>query len=233
MRRRFMVTCTGLILAGAPAASAGPTPQPTRVGPIALVPSASTPTAGHVLIVAASLDALGRRSATFREMLTLLDSTPRIRVVVSPSRELRHLRGLIGLTRFVHAGRLVVASVEVHMDLENQMTLPLALAHEVAHVVEVACLGTLETASVLRDRLRHRAGLSGRAAAGAAIETAFAEAAGHTVVREMRSGGEQSSQLSTLAARHGLYACQRSIGEPASMAASQPALSPDRRALDQ
>ena len=80
-----------------------------------------------------------------------------------------------------------------------------ALAHELAHVVEIACLGTIGSDTTLGRRLRPQ--LTWNANLREGMETRFAVSAGEAVLREAREKSKGASHLAQLIEREGLTAC--------------------------
>ena len=161
-------------------------------------------------LLRASAAEFGTRSARFLDLVRSL----RHRRHVLTSIQFAQLRlwDLGGLTRFqVARSGLIVAFIEMHVKLE---TLPgqrgATLAHEIAHVYEVACLPRASSTSALRDHLRDRADRRHRGA----LETSFPIAVEHAVVDEWLKGAGTPSQLRSLAARYGLEQCPSPGIEP-------------------
>jgi hypothetical protein len=146
-------------------------------------------------------------SPTFRDLLAVLAASPRLLTLISPSPELRSSEGMIGKTRFLVGPNRIVAFVDVFMDRTNHMLRQEAIAHELGHIVEVACLGPFEDQASLHRTLRRRAQWSGLLMKNAVIETAFAITIGRQVVQEAKSKARLTSQFMRLASESGLTAC--------------------------
>jgi hypothetical protein len=141
---------------------------------------------------------LMNRSPTMREMLAALDLTPGISV------RLRSQPGLQGRSR-AH-GVLQVDGASIGASLEfDRLAMPTQqfemVAHEIGHVVEVACLGPIavELGRVLLGR-----GYGIREKRTIAIETRFAIDVGREVVNEAMAHRKGPGKLQALAHQYGL-----------------------------
>ena len=148
---------------------------------------------------------LRQRSATFRDLLEVLLASPRSLALLTPAPEL-HNAGLIGRTRFRAGPRHVVAFVDLVVDRLNPPLRRLAVAHELAHVAEVACLGFVDTQEALQQRMAAHVG-SAPVRPGVPIETGFALEAGQVIVREAEGRPGRPSQFQRLARAHRLPSC--------------------------
>src|SRR5205085_1023148 len=100
--------------------------------------------------------------------------TPRLLVLISPSTDVRYVNGLIGRTRFQVGPDRVVAFVDIFVDRATTRTRQEAIAHELGHIAEVACLGPFDGNEALRRLLRRRADWFGSTLKAEVIETPFA-----------------------------------------------------------
>lgn len=154
-----------------------------------------------------------RHSPTFAELLKVLQASPQLHVFLSASSTELRRGSLIGRTRFSVEPDAITAFVELFMDRRNVRLQREAIAHELAHVTEVVCLGLPADASALRLRLNGRSGHQ-KGTLDAPIETTFAVSVGRVVEREAaarRNRGE--SQFASLARRHGLEGCPSTARE--------------------
>ena len=164
---------------------------------------------------------LVQRSATMREMMDVLVSTPGIRVRV------RALSGLRDSASKSAHGMLRVDGDTVNALLEFDTfysKLPAQLemlAHELAHVVEVVCLPDINAKGGLRQALLARGFSIGRGTSGLiGIETRFATDVGRQVAFEALTRARNAGTLRAMARRHTLgFPCSdgdlRAVAAPA------------------
>jgi len=150
---------------------------------------------------------LQRGSATFRDLVRVIERSGRLLVFLDPSTDLRTTYALIGRTRFSATTTRVVAFVEVHVDPLDVTQRRLAIAHELAHVAEVACLGPVDSQDALEQAMARHLGRRCRSRSDQPIETDFAVAAGQAVLREMVPTPASESRFRALALVHRLPAC--------------------------
>jgi hypothetical protein len=174
---------------------------------IVVLTSSTKPNYFDGKLIGSVIDELRASSPTFRELLAVLAASPRLMTLISPSTDLHDIDGMIGKTRFLVRRDRVMAFVEVFMDHANIRIRQEAIAHELGHIAEVACLGSFEDQDGLYQILRRRAEWSGMVAKGAVLETAFAVTIGRRVLHEARSKAKPTSQFMRLAAESGLTAC--------------------------
>ena len=175
---------------------------------MAIVVRTSPKTPNHLdgLLIWETVLDLQRRSPTFRDLLDVLMASPRSLALLTPAPEILQTDGLIGRTRFRAGPQHVVAFVEVIVDRFNPSMRRLAIAHELAHVAEVACLGFIDTQDALQQRMAVHVG-SVSARRGQPIETGFALETGQVIVREAEARIGRPSQFSRLARAHRLTSC--------------------------
>jgi hypothetical protein len=149
---------------------------------------------------------LQQRSPTFRDLLDVLMASPRSLALLKPAPELLQTQGLIGRTRFTAGPSHVVAFVDVVVERLNPSMRRLAIAHELAHVAEVACLGYIDTQDALHQRMVAHVGSAARRG-GPPIETGFALETGQVIVHEVEARVSRPSQFSRLARAHRLTSC--------------------------
>jgi hypothetical protein len=174
---------------------------------IVLLTSSSNPNYLDAKLIGSVIAELRVASPTFRDVLAVLATSSRLLTLISPSTDVRYVDGMVGKTRFLVGPDRVVAFVDIFMDRTNTRTRQAAIAHELAHIAEVACLGPIDDQEGLRQILRRRADWYGMAAKGAVLETAFAIAAGRQVLQEATSRARLASQFMRLASESGLTAC--------------------------
>jgi hypothetical protein len=174
---------------------------------IVVLTSSNKPNYLDARLIGSVIADLRAGSPTFRDLLAVLAASPRLLILISPSRDLRYSDGLIGKTRFLVGPDRVVAFVDVVMDRANTRTRQEAVAHELGHIAEVACVGPFDDQKDLRRIIRRRSDWSGMAQKGAVLETAFATRIGQQVLQEARSATRATSQFMRLAGETGLTAC--------------------------
>lgn len=172
---------------------------------LAIMAKAGRPNYADGLLICDTIASLRRHSLIFAELLGVLRASPPLRVLLATSTDLRHRR-LIGRTRFSVGPDATTAFVELLMSRTNLRLQREAVAHELAHVAEVVCLGLPGDASALRLRLDERGGQR-KGTLEAPIETAFATAVGRVVEQEAAGRGLSASLFAALARRHGLDGC--------------------------
>jgi hypothetical protein len=200
----LVVLCTG---ARVSAADDGKVSIEGMATSIVVLTSSNKPNYLDARLIGSVIADLRAASPTFRDLLAVLAASPRLLILISPSNDLRYSDGLIGKTRFLVGPDRVVAFVDVVMDRANTRIRQEAVAHELGHVAEVACVGPFEDQKDLGRIIRRRSDWSGLAPKGAVLETAFATRIGQQVVQEARSTTRPTSQFIRLAAETGLTAC--------------------------
>jgi hypothetical protein len=147
---------------------------------------------------------LVRYSQTMQHMLSILHSRPSISV------RLRSADGLRpswrrGQGQIAMVGSIIHATLEFDSTLSGRVQQLEALAHELAHVIEIACLPQLSRVRNLEDlaALLTARGRSERQSRRAIVETPFATQLGSLVASEAR-GARPRGDLTQLAAKHGL-----------------------------
>jgi hypothetical protein len=147
---------------------------------------------------------LATRSTTMKQMLAVLGLRPAISVRLRSQPTLARKSQRHGLGSLLVDGARIRAVLEFDTWSATPLQQLEAVAHEIAHVVEVACLPSITGAGQLRSVLLGR-GFGQRNARGViTIETPFAVDAGRTVVSEMLSGGKDPGMLGALARRYDL-----------------------------
>jgi hypothetical protein len=146
-------------------------------------------------------------SPTFRDMLAAIVATPRLLVLISPSTDVHYVDGLMGRTRFQVGPDRVMAFVDVFVDRATTRARQEAIAHELGHVAEVACIGAFADQEALRRLIRRRADWFSITLKAVVIETPFAVNIGQQVIQEVKSKARPASQFARLTVRSGLTAC--------------------------
>jgi hypothetical protein len=156
---------------------------------------------------------LADRSATMKQVLNVLESSPAMSVrlrssVILASESKRKAGG-----QFWLGDAHVIALLEFDKTIARPMEQIESVAHEMAHAVEVACLpGAIEIDGLVGQMLRR-----GRQVPGArglvAIETPFAKHAGREMFMEALRGRPGIGRLPELAEKYGLRSpCARQPG---------------------
>lgn len=147
------------------------------------------------------------RSPTMRQMVRVIEAAPDVHVRV------RAVPGLRQSTPHAAHGMVRVAPGGIDATLEfDSLALKLfeqfeMLAHELAHVVEVACLPRVSTANELYDTLLERGfGVRQMRSRRVGIETRFAIDVGRRVVVETLRRPTDAGGLALIARRHELGA---------------------------
>lgn len=149
---------------------------------------------------------LRRLSPTFRDLLVVLAQS-RVIAMFSPSSEVNHISGLIGRTRFHPGENHIVALIEVYIDRRNFWTHRESVAHELAHVAEMGCLGDIRTQRDMAEALTRYTGKRPALGPNIANETGFAVAIGRRVVKEVLDGPAGGSQFRAISQRYRLVGC--------------------------
>lgn len=164
---------------------------PVDVRPINIPPAAP--------LLMATVRELLSGSPTFRQMVEVLRKAPHVIVLLRPSHNLGDLRGRGRLS--VDCGKIVGVFEIPDGDLQERLA---AVAHEIAHAVEVAGLPPVCELEDLHRLLLRQAGLPLSRRRVLPIETPFAQFAGQAVIDELAEHDKKSGQLAVIAARYGL-----------------------------
>lgn len=170
-------------------------PQTGALVPEDILPISVSPTDQKLI---GTLRELLASSATFRQMVAVLKESPDVFVLLRSSHELEP--GLGGRGRFSVGPRKIVAIFEIALGGRRKA----AVAHEIAHAVEVACLPGINDLEDLHRLLLERAGLPTSRSRLLPIETPFPIAVQRIVLRELAGGDVKAGQLAEVAARYGL-----------------------------
>lgn len=187
---------------------------------LVILATAGRPTYHDGLVICDTISDLRRHSPTFAELLKVLRASPQLHVFFSRSTDLKRM-GLFGRTRFSVGPRDTVAFVDLLLDRTNLGMLRESVAHELAHVAEVACLGMPEDVRALRLRLVGHGGQH-KGTPEAPIETKFALTVGRVVEQEVARRSLGGSRFAVLASDHGLDGCPAIARETPMLAAVWP-----------
>lgn len=160
---------------------------------------------------------LRQLSPTFRDLLEVLAGS-RVLMLVSPSTEVWTEHRQMGRTRFFVDERRIVALTDVYVDRPDLWRRREAIAHELAHVAEVVCLGDVTSVDDIYRLLPSYGGYRPSRQPDVVNETGFAEDAGRRVVREAASTKPGVSAFRALSLQHQLPSC------PSRLAGDRPAL---------
>jgi hypothetical protein len=147
-------------------------------------------------------DDLTRRSPTFRQMLDVLRSTPHLVLGAQPAEPSRSL----GRGHFHVEGSRTIGIMEIVVHQDAQLRVR-AVAHELAHAVEIACLPPQPDTAALQRTLAQRGGYFNIGPRG--METPFAAAVERVVLREAWKARDAPGRLPMLAAKYDLPRCAR------------------------
>jgi len=141
-------------------------------------------------------------SPTFRQMLEALKTATHMNLRARPVGGRRAL----GRGHFTVAGTFTMGLMEISVFRRDSHLQVRAIAHELAHATEIACLPPQADTATLHQRLVGRAGREG-VLKGHGIETPFALAAERIVLREYMGHGLPEGQLPYLATTYDLPLC--------------------------
>lgn len=142
-------------------------------------------------------------SPTFRQLLEALKAAPHMHLRAMPVAE----RRVLGRGYFTVAGAFTVGLMEITVFRRDPHLQVRAIAHELAHATEIACLPLQVDTAALNRRLMARAGHQG-VMKSHGIETPFALAAERVVHKEYLGHGTPGGQLHNLAVTYELPLCQ-------------------------
>ena len=206
LARAFVVVTFAFTAVALNAAAAGGRQVPiawTAVMTDAPPPAASRGPELNLLRDTASL--LIARSAIFREMLDLIAAAPHLRMGILAVTD---VSPLLGTTGFHVHGEWTYGLMNINMTHRDPKLRARAIAHEVAHAAEVACLPPAASTQALLQSLRPRR--SAVPLTEQPGETPFAMAAEQVVMTEYLRRGPAGGRVVDLAARFGLHHCRTS-----------------------
>lgn len=164
-------------------------------------PAASRGPELELLREAAAL--LIERSPTFREMLDVIAAAPHLRMGILAVTD---VSPRLGTTGFHVHGPWTYGVMNINMTHRDPKLRARAIAHEVAHAAEVACLPPAASTKALLHSLRPRRGVVPLMEQPG--ETPFAMAAEQAVMREyLRRAPDSGGVFIDLAARFALQHC--------------------------
>jgi hypothetical protein len=156
------------------------------------------------------------RSATMKQLLEVLETTPAISVRLRSNPMLWRDARRMAIGRFRGEGAQVVVLLQFDSEAARPVEQIEWVAHELAHAVEVACLPTAIEINRIRIELRRR-GRRVRDMPGLAVETPFAENAGRAMLIEALRGRPGVGRLPELAQKYNLGPpCARRGDHPSS-----------------
>lgn len=148
------------------------------------------------------LGELQHDSTIVREMLAFL-RTRNVALTIGSNNALLRCRRVGGLSRFFVAEGVLAGHIEFDTGARSPRMQRVALAHELAHAVEIAALPRRSTRA-LGNELLSRAGHHEPWSPERRIETPFAESVSAKVAAEIKSGSARADNLESLANRHRL-----------------------------
>lgn len=160
-------------------------------------PDADTGDRNSAKLLRTTATALMTRSLTFAELVTALARRSDLSLTMRPA----SLQRWLGLGRYQVVNGRIYGAIKVNPNPDNRRLRERAIAHELAHAFEIACLLDSNVTG-WRERLAERAS---RIASGT-FETPFADAIEMAVARE--SDRFESVAFITIVRRHGLGECQ-------------------------
>lgn len=155
---------------------------------------------GEDVLARMRFEYLTARSSTMRDIVHILSATPRVTTHVHSNFTLRGASSRFGQARILVTDTGVLVFVEFDSGRSSPLQQLLALAHELAHAVEIACLSHLSrgaSAAQLFNALAARV-------SGPMLETRFAVEVGEIVLLEAQMSWSGPSRLPDLARQHGL-----------------------------
>lgn len=217
-RRIFSRMCVILISLGSPPALLAQTFVTSSFDRVvATLPDETTGDPVSARLLRATASKLMTRSGTFAELVEALGAVSDVVLTMRPA----SLRGFLGLGHYHVVNGRIYGLLKVNPYPADPFLRVRALAHEVAHAFEIACLPRSDSAG-LRRRLAERAnGGPASASTFETFETPFADAIEKAVAQEWRRSRPGSAQFTTLVRRHGLEPC-RPGADVTQIASAQP-----------
>ena len=142
-------------------------------------------------------------SATFRQMVQVLKVSSHVIVLLRSSHELRQISSSLRGRGRLSVGRGRIVGLFEIADGDGKERLA-AVAHEVAHAVEVALLPIVSELEDLHRLLLRQAGEPTSRSRDLLIETPFAKAVQQIVLEELASHDQREGRLVELAAHYDL-----------------------------
>ena len=189
-----------LVVVGGTSSLSAQTGEETTWNDVVRVTATSTFEIPAVARMRYTADERRRRSPTVRQMLEVLRGTPRVVLAAQPAESMR----LLGRGQFHIEGWRTIGVMEIVVHQDSQLRTR-AIAHELAHAVEIACLPPQPDTAALHRTLAKRAGYLNAGPLG--VETPFAPAAETAVLREFYKPRDTAGRLPALAAQYDLPGC--------------------------
>ncbi len=192
----------GLLAAGGPAAAGG---REVLLAWASVMTDAPPPAASRVPereLLRETAAVLHERSALFRQMAAVIAATPHLRMSIMA---VTSAAPMLGNTAFRVHGAWTYGVMTINVLHRDPRLRARALAHEVAHAAEVACMPPAPTTQALLESLdpwRSAAPMTERAG-----ETPFARAAEEVAMGEFHRRRGPGGGLPELAARFGRTLC--------------------------
>ena len=147
-------------------------------------------------------DAMASVSPTFSQMLGIVKSASHLIMLVRPA----VVDGKLGQTQFYVAANTTFGVMDINPYRTLRLQRIRAIAHEVAHAVEVACLPSQRDTSGLRSILLKHA-TENRGRGSLPTETRFPAALEVIVLREHQNPSRPGAGIPAIAEAHGLAGC--------------------------
>jgi hypothetical protein len=157
---------------------------------------------GELRLLRDTADAMAGVSPTFSHMLGVVKSAPHLIMFVRAA----VIEGKLGQTQFHVVSNTTFGVMDINPYRKQPTWRIRAIAHELAHAVEIACFPSQRDTSGLRSiLLKHAAHNRGRG--GLPTETRFPAALEQIVVSEYQKPSRSVNELSRIAESHGLTDC--------------------------
>jgi hypothetical protein len=194
--------CVALLACGAPAAANAQAPARSPVFDtiVHTRPGESGDSVGAERLRSTAAK-LMERSPTFASLMESLAQAGHMVMILQPG----PVEGLLGHGRYRGANGRITGVITVNTYLRNPDKRVRALAHELAHAFEIACMLPTGDISGLREQYAKRLGRP--VPPRTRVETPFARAVERVVEREAHQSVRAPTTLPALAARHGFGGC--------------------------
>ena len=163
----------------------------------------SGPAKADLRLFQVTADGMAAASPAFATMLAILQSAPHVMTFVRATA----VSGKLGQTQiYVAAGRTFVM-MELNPFRVDPLLRVRAIAHEVAHAAEAACLPPMPSTAALQGHLIERAKQAGTSS----LESPFPTAMEQIVVSQYRAGSQVLDEVSRESAVRQLEACRTNV----------------------
>jgi hypothetical protein len=142
-------------------------------------------------------------SPAFATLLTILQSAPHVIAFIRAT----HVAGKLGQTQIYVASGQTFVMMEINPFRVEPLLRVRAIAHEVAHAAEAACLPQMPSTTALHGRLIERA----RKAGAPSLETPFPAAMEQLVVSQYHAGSHVPDAVPRESATRQLHACRTNV----------------------